>query len=54
MKDLIYKFLEKSIQSLLLYESVQEKIKKSTGDNPSRLKSYQVIADDCIQMASVN
>jgi hypothetical protein len=54
MKDLIYKFLEKSIQSLLLYESAQEKKIKATVDNPSRLKSYQVIADNCIQMAAVN
>lgn len=53
MDDLIYMFLRQSLQSLAVYEGIQEELCSTNGMMPMKQIRYQIISDNCIQMSAV-
>ena len=54
MEDLIHAILEQSKHSWKIYEEMQKKLARSVTMTSSDCVNYQVIANNCIQMAAVN
>ena len=53
MDDLINMILRQSLQSLAIYECMQEELSSTDGMTPMQRRKYQIISDNCIQMAAV-